>query len=294
MLRLWIERLLTNRLWPTRLWNTRCVIILREDAIALLKTRGWHQPRIIYSQMIALDAEASGPASLQALVDALGQQLMQPEWQGCKVKVVLTGDMVRYRLAPWDARLSSAERLALVTHQLEQIYGEQMHGWHVSLAEAGFQQNSLACAVDQGFMEKLQHCFKQNRIKQNRIKLETVEPSLVTWINRFRKQIPSDAWMVIIDSKRLYLVRIVQGQWQLIRDIKVTIDTDQALEQTILRELLASGEAVNQRPVCCFWTQHRRSKPEFVQLKNLIILSTANPVGPEKSLVVSSWGLHHA
>ncbi len=176
--------------------------------------------------------------SLEALLSTMQ---VKPNTQ---LTVVLNSDFIRYQLLPAQKiSMSSAEKQAYAAAAYKEIYGSEMDGWRIKLHETGFRQVSIASAVDENFLDKLQQVSQQHQIK-----LASVQPYLMGAYNSCKKQLGKlSGYFVVIEANKLMLLNLQQGQCQNLRMSAVGKDWQQDLKQLLLRETMlndANGQEV--------------------------------------------------
>src|ERR1019366_5449843 len=96
------------------------------------------------------------------------------DWKQADTMVVLSNHYVRFLVLPWnEAMLSGAEKMALVQHRFDEVYGEASSSWDFRLNEGSFGTPSLACAIPQKLLSQLKALFEASPLR-----LKSVQPYL--------------------------------------------------------------------------------------------------------------------
>lgn len=150
-----------------------------------------------------------GPESWQGVLAAL-RSIQFREWT--RVTVVLSNAFVRYALVPHsDALAGEAEEQAYVRHHFAKVHGERAKSWVFRWSE------TLACAIDQRLLDELRASFPP----QGKARLASVQPALMSAINRWRAEIPATgAWLVLAEPERACAALYTGGGWRSVQSAK--------------------------------------------------------------------------
>jgi hypothetical protein len=137
----------------------------------------------------------------QKILLALPRALEQMDIGRGEAAVVLSNELVRYAMLPWQDAVSAPQDVrALARLQFEQIHGEAARGWTVQCHEGGWGQPTLACAIDTTLLEGLQAVLAARRMK-----LASVQPLLMAAFNAVRGDLAADATLAVVEPQRLCL-----------------------------------------------------------------------------------------
>lgn len=250
-----------------RSWTERIRIYLHPQQVVLVRQSGLFQRRVSATRLLPAGEDAHGehqhPWS-SALV-ALETALAQPQWQQARATVILSGEFVRYRLAPWDGRLTAEEQAALLRHRFEEVYGDAMHHWQLSVADAGYGKQSLVCAFDPRLLAALQDAFSRANSGAT-ARLVSVQPLLMTAFNRWRRQIDGHgAWFVLAEQTHLTIALLQDGEWRGIRSKACAPGWEQTLPLLLQREALQLGVEAGTFPVYFYRPGQPSFKPDLPQ-----------------------------
>ena len=142
----------------------------------------------------------------------LQSMIAQDQYRALPAKVVLSSHWLKYRVVPWHAQLSEAERASLVQHQFAEVYGAQAAGLDFAISNTSFKQHELACAFDAEMIAALRLTLKQRQIR-----LLSIQPVMVAALNRFRKQLKLPAWVVIRENGITTLAGLSADGWESVR-----------------------------------------------------------------------------
>ena len=209
--------------------------------------------------------------SQEVFIQKLAEQLKKQEWR-CSTKIILAGDYVKFRLVKQDGRLDQAESIALLRHQFAQVYDKQIQGWSIFLARPSFDKNNIACAVNQQLLTQLQSVFQSAKVR-----LVSAEPSLVTWLNKIRKRVPQNGWLVIADVETVYALKLLAGEVVHLREMPIALNLAIAhsdlIEKMLAREMMALGDDINTAKVCCYLVEQDAMRSTFQLNKQAEVLS---------------------
>lgn len=255
------------------LWIDRVCIYLHPDRVVLVRLSGLFRRRVTVKQVVPVNGTREYLWSGALLV--LEAILKQQEWQHARAQVILSGDLVRYRTAPWDDRLNLEERTVLLHHRFEEVYGESMRTWQVAIADVGYGKQGLACAFDSRLIEDLRETFARSTLK-----LISVQPLLMAAFNRWRRQISSQgAWFVFAESSRLTIALIQNGEWQGIRSKTCEPGCESTLELLLEREALHHGIEVATMPIYFIQPDRPTFRPELQQKQVVQVLRLPLRIG---------------
>jgi hypothetical protein len=226
-------------LWPDQLQ----VALSAQGAAAISLAAGSGKKKLKQQFVPAIqNVEApnwhSASTSLEALLSTMQ---VKPNTQ---LTIVLNSDFIRYQLLPaQQISMSSAEKQAYAAAAYKEIYGSEIDGWRIKLHETGFSQVSIAAAVDERFLDKLQQVSQQHQIQ-----LVSVQPYLMGAYNSCKKWLSKlSGYFLVIESNKLILLNLQQGRCQNLRMSAVGNDWQQDIKQLLLREAMlndANGQEV--------------------------------------------------
>ena len=196
------------------LWPNRLEVLLSAQGAAIV---GW-----------------PAASSLDALLTAVQ---VKPNTH---LTVILSADFVKYQLLPaQQVSMNTAEKLAYAAAAYKEIYGAETDGWKIKLHDTGFKQASIAAAVEESILEKLQQVAQQHKIK-----LVSVQPYLMAAYNSCKNQLGKlNAYFVVVESTKLLLLNIQAGQCKNLRISAINHNWQQDLKQLLAREAMLNDEA---------------------------------------------------
>lgn len=251
-----------------RSWTERIRVYLHPEHLVLVREAGVVNKRVVAKQVVAI--ASPGEHLWSGVLAALQTSLRQPEWQQARAMVTLSGKFARYRVVPWELRLTQEERIALLRHQYEELYGEDMRGWQLVTAQAGFGKQGLACAIDTRLMAAVQDTFARSSVR-----LTSVRPYLMAAFNQWRRDIGGQgAWLILAEHSLLTIALLQNGEWRGVRSHACASGWETSLELMLAREALHHGVDATRLPVYLFWPERPGFKPDLawnapVQLLNL-------------------------
>lgn len=238
-----------------RLSTKRLRIYLALEGISLVSVSGVFKKNVLQRQFIPNDIDPSPHAvSWQATLKTLAQALLQPEWSGLKTSFFISSAFLRLGIAMHHDDLTRDEQIALLQHQFEELYGQEVAGAQIYISHSGFRNNELACTIDANFLEALHQLFS-DRPRQ----LISIQPWLVSIMNAYRDQFQLPCWFVVLERRRIHFARISSRGWESIR-VRYSEAPALELEMLLEREMLQADRQEANLPVYIFWPD----KPEIV------------------------------
>lgn len=192
------------------------------------------------------DAHELEGAGWKGVVQALESLLEKPELRDARAEVVVSNHFLRYAVVPWrDDVAGEAERLALVRHALTRLYGAHMEGWEVSVSLARHGAAALAAAIEPELLGSLRAASRTAGLV-----LESVAPLLVAGFNQACVGVEAPGyWFVSVESGRVCLARIHDGEWQSVRCQRIGDDWKAELSVMLDREMLLEEASPAPLPV---------------------------------------------
>ncbi len=207
---------------------------LAPERIVLAGYSGGLRPALARAEAVAIEPRA-GSARWQAAVDALPALLAQP---GCSVTVILSSQLVRYAVLPWNAALKGEDDwLAYARHRLQAVHGGTIEDWDFRVCATAPHGPRLVSATDRALLEALEAA-----VAATGGRLESVQPYLMAAFNR-AAPLPGDAsfWLVIEEPGRLTLALVQDGSWRSVRSRRVDARWRHELPAILERESAALG-----------------------------------------------------
>jgi hypothetical protein len=145
------------------LWRNKVRIVLCKDRLIILHYQGGRRPRIHSKQVYPYTGLESGWQPLLGLLESV---LKGKDWKQADTMVVLSNHFVRFLVLPWnEAMLSGDEKMALVQHRFDEVYGEASSSWDFRLNEGSFGTPSIACAIPQKLLGQLKALFEASPLR---------------------------------------------------------------------------------------------------------------------------------
>ena len=218
------------------LWRDKVRIVLCKDRLIILHYQGGRRPRIHSKQVYPYTGVETGWQPLLGLLESV---LKDKDWKQADTMVVLSNHFVRFLVLPWnEAILSGDEKMALVQHRFDEVYGEASSTWNFRLNEGSFGTPSIACAIPQKLLDQLKALFETSPLR-----LKSVQPYLMTAFNACRNELGKDpSWFVLAERDNICVGLLQDGQWSSIRLRNVVSDwLEEAMLMLEREALLATG-----------------------------------------------------
>lgn len=219
------------------LWRKELRIMLCPDkavVMVLKRTLG----RKVVSQAI-LPAIPDNSADWRPAMEALEQWLTENDLTKTDVKILLSGNFVRFAMMPFsDGVNSRAERLTVAGLLFESVYGETARQWKLALEEEEYGEPCLVAAIDLALWDAL---FQM--ISSRQLRVVSVQPYVVFVSNAFNKQIQDgNSLLVIVENQQAVLMEIKDNKISGVRKTTLSADSDGPEFISLLRrEMLISG-----------------------------------------------------
>lgn len=227
-----------SRLWPDKLRVTLC-----PDRVEFVRSSNSLRPRILESETISCDIENSNPPWIAPV--AVLKHRLQSLPSKHDVTVTLSNHFVHYALLPWsDVLVSDEERLALARICFEKIYGDMARHWSLRVSYAGYGQPCIASGIDQALLDGI-----QNACAGSKGRLASLQPLLMTVLNRFRKQLKGDGFMaLVVEPGRACLFRGLQSGLGEIKSLTIGANLSEELALLMARESMMHASQKHARP----------------------------------------------
>lgn len=184
----------------------RLVVSLAPDQLTVLRL-GMGRSRSPRKQHAeALPGNGSQPWSNG--LEALEILLDDPAWGGPEITIILSNHFVHYAVLPKINHLTAAAGNDLARLIFGKLFGELAHDWELRVSPGG-PQPTLACGVPHALLTDLRAAC------EGRGTLRSIQPALMAVFNRARSVIARQSGtLALLESQRLTLARIENGQWQ--------------------------------------------------------------------------------
>ena len=222
-----------KRWFPGRSRTRRRVRVgLAPERIVLAGYSGGLRATLTRAEAFNVEPRACA-ARWQAAVDALPSLLAEP---GCSVTVILSSQLVRYAVLPWNAALKSEDEwLAYARHRLQSVHGAAIEDWDFRVCATAPHGPRLVSATDRALLDAL-----EAGVTAAGGTLESVQPYLMAAFNR-ASPLPGSFWLVIEEPGRLTLALIRDGSWRSVRSRRVDALWRHELPAILERESAALG-----------------------------------------------------
>ncbi|HYN53166.1 MAG TPA: hypothetical protein VES38_00485 [Methylotenera sp.] len=220
------------------LWPNQLLVALASDNVAVInRVRGFSKGVVNHHHAVCKPhpEEPLWLASTRQFEQFLTATQVRPNTH---LNIVLANNFVRYlALPPQQVPMNAAEKSAYATAAYREVYGIAANDWHIQLHDAPPHQTTIVAAVDKKLLSML------SQITQNKqIKLNGIQPYLMTVFNGLAEQLKKvNGYLAIVESGRLLLVQLKQGQCENLRTYVTTDDWQAELKRLMMRELLLNG-----------------------------------------------------
>jgi hypothetical protein len=237
------------------LWRDKVRIVLCKDRLIVLHHQGGRHPQIHSKQVFPYSGSESGWQPLLAILEGV---LKSNEWKKSDATVILSNHFVRFLVLPWnEAMLSGAEKMALVQHRFDEVYGEVSSNWDFRLHEGTYGSPSLACAIPQELLSRLKALFEATPLR-----LKFVQPYLMTAFNACRNELSKEvSWFVLAERDNICVGLLQSGQWSSVRLRHIVSDWFEEAMLLLEREALLAADGNSYKKVFVFAPEMAGSTP---------------------------------
>lgn len=228
------------------LWRNKVRIVICRDRLIVLHHASGKHPRIHSKQVFPYAGQEPG---WQPLLAILAKVLKANDWKNTDAIVILSNHFVRFLVLPWnDAVLSGAEKMALLQHRFDEVYGETSSTLEFRLSEGSFGYPSIACAMPRALMGQIKDLFASTQVR-----LKFVQPYLMTAFNACRSELGKEtAWFVLAERDNICIGLLQGGQWSSIRLRHVVNDWFEEAMLLLEREALLAVDGNKYNKVFVF------------------------------------------
>ena len=223
---------------PLALFRDELHVMLQPQRITLSRVK--RGGKLVAHETIAVEQDARDPALplWQPALETLRPWLQQRPWQGCKPTVVLSSHFAQYALIPWNAGLANAaERQAYARHCFQQAYGEPVRDWDLRISPAGYGRTAIASGVAPELLQALHAAFADSGLP-----LARIHPYLMVAVDDLRRRrLPDSLCLAVLESGKLMLALIEDGDWRSLRSFAAEQDMAAQLQALIQRESIVAG-----------------------------------------------------
>jgi len=214
----------------------RYVASLAPETVSLVRLRAGFKLDAIET----LHAECIAPVNTKPWAAAVAEleKLLMKSQRELSLSIVLSNQLVRYRVIPAMPPLTAADKvLTVATHCFRETYGDVVDDWLVRVNPLPDGDTLIASAVDSGLIAALEELSQQYGCR-----LQSIQPYLMSGFNRIRHQIKATASCYVqLESGRITIALMRDGAWQSIAGCGVGRDWPEQLPALITREMLLVG-----------------------------------------------------
>lgn len=247
------------------------VASIAPESVALVRLRRGFGSRMVDKWHTPL-APAYHEAPWSSAVGEL-EKLLQKSVQGLPISIVLSNQLVRYKIIPALPPFSAADKiLAVARHGFHETYGDLVDDWTIRVNPVPHGDSIIASAVDSGLLAAL-----ENLTQKYAGKLKSIQPYLMSGFNRIHRQIKTlPSCYVQVEAGRLHVALLRDGAWHSITGCNAGQDWPQQLSALITREILLA--AWPQEPVFIYLSAP--GSPEDIHKSTASITNTAWKILP--------------
>ena len=154
------------------------------------------------------------------------------------ITLVLSNQLVRYKIIPAMPALSSADKvMAVATHCMRESFGDSVDDWMIRVNPLPHGDSLVISAVDAELISAIEFLCKKYQFK-----LKSIQPYLMSGFNSMRRQIRAGvSCLAQVEVGRLTIALTHDGDWKTITATTSSEDWSADLAALISRELLLAG-----------------------------------------------------
>lgn len=200
------------------------VALLPGEALGVKYRAGLRPKALAYSKLAG-----AGVAEVLADLGAAGN---------ARISLTVSDRFVRLLLLrPSESLRADSDWNGFAAHRFAEVFGGEMHSWHVRIASAAAGVPRLACALDPSILESLSAALASGGMK-----LISLQPHFVRRFNALRGAIgKSPAWIVNHEPGGVVIGLLANGEWRLVRQRRVESDWLDRLPGLLQREADLAG-----------------------------------------------------
>lgn len=265
-------------------------VLVGPQYIELWRLRGLRgfKPKLAHQQTVNVTEEraATSPDDWQGVVKRLQALLKEDKWQAVSATVILSSHFMRYAVIPWNSEITTAgERQAYLNHHFVMTYGDAVKAWNMRMDEASYKKSALASAMPAGLQTALKETFANTKAN-NPTRLAAIYPYLMLAANQALgvNRLIHNCWFAVVESQRLTLSLIENGEWQVVRSLPLESDVAAQIEALILREMMLENVSIKQaesrksHPVLMHWSKVDEVKTIEINHRRVVnVVSSQHP-----------------
>jgi len=235
------------------LWPDQILVSLGAEHIEVIYRNGLNK-RVLQQREVAVGNTLikDWSSAIQQLDKVLSE--IKPT-EKTHLYLTLTSDLVRFIiLQPQSMLVSNAEKQAYAKATYQEIYGSVSADWVIKCHPAAPQHSTVCAAIDQNLLNSIEGLAIKYKLS-----LKSVQPYLMSVFNRISHQLKkSNNLLAIVEFNQIVIVNISNGQFLQIRNIKISDNWQNTLEETLAREKLLGN--VGSDHVMIYAPTHKNSK----------------------------------
>lgn len=238
-----------------RLWRDQVRIALCPDRVITLHSKTGLRPRIVAKHIHKYSESETG---WHAAMPILKTALENSAWQNAEATLIISNHYTRFLLLPWNAvSLTEAEKITLLQHRFDEVYGGASASWELRLHSGSFGSASLASGMDQDLLTQAKGIFDAASLR-----LKSVQPYLMTAFNACRKELNNEkTWLVVVEEGMFCIALLHDGQWKRIRSRQTGSDWLEDVLVALEREMMLDEAGGESSKVLVYAPDNRLSKP---------------------------------
>ena len=204
----------------SRLWRDQYCVALGLDRLAAMRRRKGLRTAVDLKRSEAF-VPLPGVPAWRGAADACGRFLSSPEVAAGDLKIVLSNHFVRYLVVPWSGQITTMQEFRnYAVAAFEDVYGDTVAGWEVSVSPEGHGAPRLAAAVDRALLDALREAASRSRLR-----LRSIQPYLMSAYNRIVRPLRDKNFVfMLIEADRVCLLTAENKTWRQVSAVTVSSD----------------------------------------------------------------------
>lgn len=219
----------------------------------------------------------------RAALATLGETMRELP-KGTTCRVIVSSCFVRYALVPFSTALvNRTANEALAAHVFQHIHGDQAQAWACRVAPAATGDKRVACALDAALADAIESVARECGVT-----LAAIEPTLTSGFNRARRRLPPSCWFAAVETGRLVLGLLVDGQWIHLASERCAGHWEGALARMLSREALMVAADAPGDELPCWIARFEAAVDTDPEQPEITVFATPGPGGRSTARAMAS------
>ena len=229
-----------------RLWNDTARVAIYSDRLVMARyRRSGFRRFLVDTRCVRFDDLKRG--DWHGAINVLHEWASTPVLSGAETSVEIASEFVQFLCLRRDPAIRSNDELAaFIEQRFTNAYGEDTSPKELRWTALDWGGSLFAARFDVALLDGIRQCFVNTK------PLCSVQPLLSSALNRLRKALAGGPrWIVVIESRRVSLVKIIDNRYCDVKAINVDAPTSEVVASFIEREMMIDGLTERGRVLVC-------------------------------------------